>query len=380
MSSPVIDELLGRVRDLYASVPAAPASATTVGGVRLAGDLGGDAESPTVPSLGQKADLDPVTGLVVESQLPAGSGGGVADDDPRLSDARDTTVARITDASATGRAVLAGSQWHGRDALSVYSKAECRDMFAPIDAGGAAIDDGATGTDTVWSSQKTADELGGKAPKDSPVFTGVVEAPSVKLTTGAGAGKVLTAAADGTASWEEPEAGGGGTPGVSVSGLNWSNTPSYIGPIAAPPAPMGGAVIIGDGASCSSHSAVAIGLNAKSSQGVAIGNMAKAEGTSYPVAIGALATASAPQSTAVGRWASASHADATALGVRAQTTAASQVMLGTASETVVAPNKLQVGPDGALSATLSTRANGSGKTELIVQFATGDPIILATQP
>ena len=37
---------------------------------------------------------------------------------------------------------------------------------------------------------------------DNPVFTGIVEAPAIKLTTGAGLNKVLTSDADGDATWQ----------------------------------------------------------------------------------------------------------------------------------------------------------------------------------
>ena len=41
-----------------------------------------------------------------------------------------------------------------------------------------------------------------KAPSASPTFTGTVETPAIKITTGAGLGKVLTSDADGDATWE----------------------------------------------------------------------------------------------------------------------------------------------------------------------------------
>ena len=37
---------------------------------------------------------------------------------------------------------------------------------------------------------------------DNPVFTGTLEVPAVKITTGAGLNKVLTSDADGDATWE----------------------------------------------------------------------------------------------------------------------------------------------------------------------------------
>lgn len=48
--------------------------------------------------------------------------------------------------------------------------------------------------------------------------------------------------------------------------------------------------------------------------------------------------------------------------------------------TMTAEDKVQIGPDSGPLVTLSARTNGSGKTELIAQFATGSPIVIATQP
>lgn len=47
-------------------------------------------------------------------------------------------------------------------------------------------------------------QLGNKAPLASPTFTGTVTTPAIKITTGAGANKVLTSDADGDATWETP--------------------------------------------------------------------------------------------------------------------------------------------------------------------------------
>jgi hypothetical protein len=44
---------------------------------------------------------------------------------------------------------------------------------------------------------------------DNPVFTGTLEVPAVKITTGAGSGKVLTSDADGDGTWETPAASSG---------------------------------------------------------------------------------------------------------------------------------------------------------------------------
>ena len=62
-------------------------------------------------------------------------------------------------------------------------------------------------TKVAPSKNAVYDEIELRAPKANPVFTGVVEAPAVKITTGAGANKVLTSDADGDATWETPASG-----------------------------------------------------------------------------------------------------------------------------------------------------------------------------
>ncbi|MGF7124015.1 hypothetical protein [Rhodococcus sp. BE178] len=58
--SPVIEDLIERVRAMYASTPSGSGPATDIklGTVKLAGDLGGTAEDPTVPGLAEKAPLN----------------------------------------------------------------------------------------------------------------------------------------------------------------------------------------------------------------------------------------------------------------------------------------------------------------------------------
>ncbi|MDH6282788.1 hypothetical protein [Prescottella agglutinans] len=190
-------------------------------------------------------------------------------------------------------------------------------------------------------------QVDAKAPKASPTFTGTVTTLGLKVTSGAAAGKVLTSAADGTASWQDAAAGGG-TPGVKVTGYPAGNAPTT-------PTTSNGNV-------------------------VAIGHNLPAAVADSGTVVGARAQVTQTAGVALGYQSSSLHGWSTALGAGSKTTAANQVMLGSASETVVAPNKLQIGPDGSLSCTLSTRANGSGKTELIAQFATGAAIVIATQP
>lgn len=236
--------------------------------------------------------------------------------------------------------------------------------------GGAGIDDGVTGPGSVWSSQKTATELDGKAPKASPTFTGTVTTPGLKVTTGAAAGRVLTSGADGTASWSEPASSG--APGVAVNGV--SGAPATASATGDRSIAIGGTANASNGGA-----AVGVGATASVNGAIAAGAASSASGGTSS-AFGATAAASGTASTAVGGATKALHTNSTAIGYLAQTTAADQVMLGRSASTVVAPNKLQIGPDGANSAVLSTRANGSGKTELVVQFATGNPVVIATQP
>lgn len=67
----------------------------------------------------------------------------------------------------------------------------------------------ATPDDTHYPSEKLVkDSLDAKAPLASPTFTGTVETPAIKITTGAGLGKVLTSDADGNGSWGTISGGG----------------------------------------------------------------------------------------------------------------------------------------------------------------------------
>ncbi|MFE5878983.1 hypothetical protein ACFQ6H_27265 [Rhodococcus sp. NPDC056506] len=135
---------------------------------------------------------------------------------------------------------------------------------------------------------------------------------------------------------------GGGAQGVAVTGLSAGAPPS--GPTSA------------------------------GNEVVAIGHSASA--TSYAAtAVGSSTVASGQVSTALGTGAKATHPNSTAVGMYAATTGSNQVMLGRSTYTVVAPNKFQVGPDGSVSCTLSTRLTG-GKAELIVTMPSGKIISL----
>ena len=57
------------------------------------------------------------------------------------------------------------------------------------------------------------------APICNPIFTGILTAPVIKLTTGAAVGCVLKSAADGTASWGTPSSGGLAWQGSTANGI-----------------------------------------------------------------------------------------------------------------------------------------------------------------
>lgn len=448
MSSLVIDEILLKARELFASVETStkPATESTVGGVKLTGDLGGSAEAPTVPGLAGKAELGP-DGKVLPTQLPdefpPAHHTHTADDVTDLMPWLGVLEGAISEkAPATHTHELADmvgfSDFASTLSADVAGKAPAVHTHSKADVGLGNVDNTKDADKPVSTAQAAT-----LAPKASPVFTGTVTAPAVKLTTGAGAGKVLTSAADGTGSWSDPASAG--APGVVVRGNPAGATPvgtaaTGIGSIAVGESAKSsqGAVAIGNSADAtlaSSTNGIAIGNGAKSDGGVsvgaassaaggsdsaalgfaakatngvalggnstatygfAIGNQATATGasSSEAVAIGRSAKATANSTVAIGKdavaqgstgvavgyMATAAHVGSTAIGAVSATTADHQVMLGSSIKTVVSPNKHQIGPDGALAATLSTRANGSGKTELIVQFATGSPIVIATQP
>lgn len=62
------------------------------------------------------------------------------------------------------------------------------------------------------------------APIASPTFTGTVTTPLIKITGGSpGSGKVLTADADGDATWETPTGGGGATAAGAVGNVQYKS-------------------------------------------------------------------------------------------------------------------------------------------------------------
>lgn len=79
MTNPVVEDLWQRLRNMWAANPPnlPPATPTSLGGVKLQGDLGGTGDNPTVPGLAKKASLG-ADGKVLASQLPPSSGGGAS--------------------------------------------------------------------------------------------------------------------------------------------------------------------------------------------------------------------------------------------------------------------------------------------------------------
>lgn len=216
---------------------------------------------------------------------------------------------------------------------------------------------------TIGSMIQTLDE---KAPLDSPVFTGRVEMTDVKITGGSpGVGKVFTSDGSGVGSWQP-----GGASGLKVTGPYLAGSPNSVGPVVDPAqtnsTPYSN-VLMGSGSNTTSNASVAVGQGASvgGQGGIAIGDDARVGG-------------GAGGATAVGRYTRANHGSSTALGANATTTKMNQVMLGTNLQVVTIPNKAEIG-EGTTMATLSTRLTG-GKAELVVQFATGSLIVLATQP
>ena len=94
--------------------------------------------------------------------------------------------------------------------------------------------------------------------------------------------------------------------------------------------------------------------------------------------VGYRATAGAANATALGYQARADHSGGVALGDNSTTTAANQVEIAGRHIEFVEMTAPAAG--AADSARLFARDNGSGKTQLCVQFATGAVQVIATQP
>jgi hypothetical protein len=124
------------------------------------------------------------------------------------------------------------------------------------------------------SKNAVYDQMELRAPKANPVFTGTLEAPAVKITTGAGANKVFTSDADGDGTW------------AISGGLSWSlvtgatnaaknngyacNTSGGAFTLTLPATPsVGDIVAVCDGASTFSTYNLTIGRNSENIMGLA---------------------------------------------------------------------------------------------------------------
>ena len=94
--------------------------------------------------------------------------------------------------------------------------------------------------------------------------------------------------------------------------------------------------------------------------------------------VGYRATAGATNATAIGYQARADHSGGVALGDNTTTTAINQVEIAGRHIEMVEMTAPSAG--AANSARLFARDNGSGKTQLCVQFATGAVQVIATEP
>lgn len=259
--------------------------------------------------------------------------GAVADDDPRLTDARTPTT-------------------HSHTGAEVTAIIDTEDGPVTVDM------------DIVASTMGAIVEMiRDKASTDSPVFTGRVEMIGLKITGGdPGVGKVLTSDGSGVGTWQSA-----GASGMKVTGPYQAGAPNSVGPVVDPSqtnsTPYGN-VLIGSEAGTNSNVVVAVGQGASvgAQGGTAVGNDARVGG-------------GAGGATAVGRFTRANHGSSTALGANATTTKMNQVMLGTNLQVVTIPNKAEIG-DGSTMVTLSTRLTG-GKAELIATLPSGKIVSLA---
>lgn len=138
---------------------------------------------------------------------------------------------------------------------------------------------------------------------------------------------------------------------------------------------------VGKSVSVTGQLATAIGHSAQATttKNVAIGWDARATTDVNNVALGEGTRSTANGSTALGAESVAGHALSVALGAVSTTTATSQIATGARHIEM-----LELASDAAAGATNSARIyardNGSGKTQIVVRFATGAIQVLATEP
>lgn len=183
--------------------PAAPDATTAAKGlVRLAGDLAGTADAPTVPGLAGKSDaghghaIGDVSGLQTALDGKQASGSYAAATHTH-------TAAQISDATTTGRALMtATSSAAGQTTLGIYTASTAGAGLVEL----ATTTETTTGTDTA----RAVTPAGLKAVADTKAPASH-DHTAADIDSGAALdGHILTADGAGGAAWEAPPAGGGG--------------------------------------------------------------------------------------------------------------------------------------------------------------------------
>lgn len=247
----------------------------------------------------------------------------------------------------------------------------------------------------------TGNSVGGESASASSVSVGPRASTSGIRSLAIGVGAAVTATQDGVAIGESAQVGGTSGSAIGKS----ANAAPYGTAIGTSASAGNSGVAIGEGSSATSAVAVGRGVVAPSSSvvigptasvavgssagsigssavarnaGVAVGQGAKNEGNDA-VAIGGSASAHS-NGTAVGKSAlvASNHSRSVALGHSAASSAADQLAIG--------PRHVEIGEVTAPTAPAADKArlyiedDGTGKTRLMVRFATGAAVQVAIQP
>jgi hypothetical protein len=171
--------------------PTGPATTLSRGIVKLAGDLSGTADLPTVPSLANKADVththaagDISSGTIAAIRLGSGT-------------ASSTTYLRGDGTWATPAGGFTDPTTTKGDLMVRGATATTR---LPVGSDGQAlVADAAQATGVKWAAVSDATAV----KKAGDTMTGTLVAPSLQVTGGSlAAGKVLTSDATGNATWQ----------------------------------------------------------------------------------------------------------------------------------------------------------------------------------
>lgn len=204
MSSPVVEEMLERLRALWASAPGVtpPATASVLGGVKLTGDLGGTAESPTVPSLSSKRDV--VSG---GARVYTNDGSGSPSSISYSSSASASTMMfRDTSGRTKVNAPSAGTDAANKEYVDtgLARKADLDSNGKLLasqlpDAVGIGIDDGLISAGSTWSSQKIKSEVDGKVSASDGRLADARDTTTARITDATDTGRAMVKATDKTA-------------------------------------------------------------------------------------------------------------------------------------------------------------------------------------